>query len=602
MSQDRSNAAIRELGEALGKPRRDAEVAQFNQQIVGFANGVGTGLFEDALKVLERKMEIAPQGQLQPGTGLLLQLGQKPGEVCPIIGIAIIGVGRGNRMGYTIRHGHAAHFNRRIPRFGAVVNLRQKMAVDINHGVIIRTHPPATVLRSEIDASKSLGCVGGGASPRHRTGRGQSPQSFEVTPIAVRLRWYRLLVHDSRHDLFILTQVTEEQVRKMSFLRAARAALAGQVCLSRILAAVVAIMAALSLSCGGSYSRSAPNHNAYVTVPANGYVLLLHIDGATGAITLGTHTVATVNTSPNGLALLPSKKFLYVANSADNSISIFNVGSDGTLTLSGTPTPAGSSPFGVVIDPSGKYLLVTNSLSNDVSVFSIDSGSGALTAVAGSPFPANTNPTEILITPSGNAVYVANPGIGTVTAYSFSSSTGALTQVPGSPFISGAGASGLAVDGSGRFLYVANPSALNPLVSTIGNISGFNIDAVSGTLTPILGSPFTSTVGMSPSAITVDPSGRFVYAVTPGSSFSIWCFAITSTNGQLTAVLNSPFSQPAGELFAITDPAGGYFYIGSQLAHTIAGYTLDPSTGVPKVIAGSPFTTDSAPGKMVLSE
>ncbi len=396
----------------------------------------------------------------------------------------------------------------------------------------------------------------------------------------------------------------------MSILRAARAALAGQSCLPRILGAavVIVVLAGLSLSCGNSsHSTSGPNHNAYVTLPARGSVLLLHINGATGAITLGAETPQVQNTTPTGIALLPSKKLLYAINSNShaNTISIFKVASDGTLALSGTPTPVrGSSPNAAVI-ASGKYLLVTNNLTNTVSVFSIDAGSGALSELAGSPFDANANPAEILITPSGKFVYVTNPGIGMITAFSFSN--GVLTKVPGSPFSSvpggGGGAFGLAVDGSERFLYVANPSASNPPPSsTIGNISGFNIDPSTGALSTIVGSPFTSTVGSGPRAITVDPSGRFVYATTTGSSFSIWCFTITPTNGQLVAVTNSPFSLTAGGLFALIDPSGNYLYIGSQDANGIAGYTYDPSTGTPTAIAGSPFSTVTAPGKMVISE
>ncbi len=99
----------------------------------------------------------------------------------------------------------------------------------------------------------------------------------------------------------------------MSFQRAARAARAGQSCLPRILvaAAVVVILAGLFLSCGSSSSNqgTVPSHNAYVTLPATGQVLLLHINGSTGAITAGPPTPAVQNISPTGLALLPSKKF-----------------------------------------------------------------------------------------------------------------------------------------------------------------------------------------------------------------------------------------------------------------------------------------------------
>ena len=392
----------------------------------------------------------------------------------------------------------------------------------------------------------------------------------------------------------------------MSFLRAARAALAGQNCFPRIIVALAIVLAALSTSCGsGGRQIRVPNHNAYVTLPSEGSVLLLYINGQSGAITLGAKTPPTLGATPTGLALLPSRQFLYAINSFANTISIFSVNaSDGTLALTGTPTQAGFGPSSAIIDPSGKYLLVTNNFGNNVSVFAIDAGTGALSEVMGSPFFANDNPTEILITPSGQFVFVTNPGIGMVTAFKFSS--GVLTPVPGTPVYSGAGASALAIDSSERYLYVANSAATNPAPNalTIGNVSGFNIDPTTGALTPILGSPFTSTVGNAngPTAIAVDPGGNFVYAVSPGSSDSLWCFQITPTNGQLVAVSNSPFSVTAGGLYALFDPSGGRLYIGSQSSPGIAGYVYNSSSGAPTAISGSPFSTVVAPGQMVFSE
>ncbi len=402
----------------------------------------------------------------------------------------------------------------------------------------------------------------------------------------------------------------------MSFLRAARAARAGQSNGLRILVAMFVVLAGFSLSCGKSnQSTSTSNHDAYVTLPAWGSVLLLHIDGATGQIITGAQTPQQQDFTPAGLAFLPSKNILYAINSFDDTISIFNVASDGTLTLGSTPIAVGASPNAVVIDPSGKYLLVTNNFSSgggynggDVSVFSIDASTGALSPV-GSPVPANTNPTNILFTHSGKFVYVSNPEIGMVTGFAFAN--GVLSLVPETPVSSGqgGGALGLAVDGSDQFLYVTNPSATNPPPNqaTIGNISGFNIDRTSGALTPILGSPFTSTVGgQGPTTITIDPTGRLVYAVTPGSSLSVWCFEITSTNGQLVAVTDSPFSVAAGGLFALFDPSGRFFYIGSAIG--IEAYTYNPSTGAltpiscPSSTQCSPFSTLTAPGKMVFAE
>ena len=206
---------------------------------------------------------------------------------------------------------------------------------------------------------------------------------------------------------------------------------------------------------------------------------------------------------------------------------------------------------------------------------------------------------------------MTNPAIGMITAFTFSSSDGTLTQLHNSPILSlpggGGGAFGLAVDGSEQFLYVTNPSASNPPpnAATIGNISAFSIApstaSIPGALISILGSPFTAASGIGPSAITVDPGNKFVYATTTGSSSSIWCFAITPTTGQLVPAAKSPFSLSAGGLFALFDPSGNFFFIGTQVGNGIAGYTYNPSTGLPTVIAGSPFSTGAAPGKMVLS-
>ncbi|MGA2966943.1 MAG: beta-propeller fold lactonase family protein [Terriglobales bacterium] len=391
----------------------------------------------------------------------------------------------------------------------------------------------------------------------------------------------------------------------MSFPRAARAALAGQGGLSRILVAVVAMLAALSLSCGSS-SKAVANHSAYVTLPSKGSVLLLQIDGATGAITAGAQTPNQNDFTPTGLALAPSKKFLYAINSYNYTVSTFTVENDGTLATSANPVPVGSGPTAAIVDPSGGYLLVTNTFGNNnneegsISVFSIDPDSGALSELtaSGSPFPANAGPTQIAFTHSGKFVYVTNPVLGMVTGFRFAN--GVLTQVPESPALAGSGAAALTVDGSDRFLYVANPAATNasPYENVTGNVSGFSIDANTGELTPLQGSPFVSTAGTEgPTAIAVDPTGAFVYAVTPGSSDSVWCFSITPDNGQLVEVKNSPFSVAAGGLFALFDPNGNYFYLGSQSAKGIEGYSYNAATGVLTAISGSPFSTaGAAPG------
>jgi 6-phosphogluconolactonase len=379
----------------------------------------------------------------------------------------------------------------------------------------------------------------------------------------------------------------------MIFPGSARAALSNQPCLRWTGFAFALLLAGLFFSCGSS---SPATHNAYITLPLTGSVRLLHINNSSGAITFGAQTPSVQGATPTGLVLNSSKKFLFVANSGANTISVFKVAGDGTLTLSGTPIATGGGPRGMVLDPSERFLLVTNAGPNvnTISVFSVDSATGALSEAPGSPFPAHDGPNEILMTPSGKFVYVTS-STGFITAFTFAG--GVLTEVNGSPFASGLGLSALAVDSGEHFLYAAN--------TTDNTISGFAIDpgsapgSVPGALSAVPGSPLLPTAGSGPSALAVDTLNKFLYVATKGSTSSIWAFTFDST-GRLTAVANSPFSLSAGELFLVMEPTGSFFYIGNGDGSNIAAYKYDSGTGAPTAVTGSPFSTGSAPGKMVI--
>jgi 6-phosphogluconolactonase len=391
-------------------------------------------------------------------------------------------------------------------------------------------------------------------------------------------------------NCFVLTKGIEEQVLDMSFSRSAHRALRQFMCVRWAVIAIAVALAGLGLSCGGTNHPAVSNHNAYISLPSAGSLQLLHLNDATGVITADAQTPPISGFVPTGIALHPSKKFLYAINSNGNSISRFNIATDGTLTISSTPTPTGSGPREAVIDPSGQYLLVTNTLSDNISVYSIDNGTGALTEVAGSPFFANIGPAAMVVTPSGKFVYVTNP-LGYVTGFSFSA--GVLTEVAGSPFAAGSGVSAITVDASESFVYTAN--------TTANTVSGFRINSTTGALTPLQGSPYSSTAGTAPSTIAIDPRNTIVYVTTPGSSFSVWAFTIDSTAGVLTAVRGSPFNLlSGGGLFLQMEPRGNFFYVANQSTAEVAGYQYNSGSGTPTAITGSPFTTGSTPGQMVI--
>lgn len=106
-----------------------------------------------------------------------------------------------------------------------------------------------------------------------------------------------------------------------------------------------------------------------------------------------------------GLALATTPAggiFLYVASHsvATSAISIFAVNSiSGQLTLLGNTTVGLNQPTGVAVDPSGRFLYVANSGSGTVTLFSINATTGALTLVGAvnTESPANSASVPLFI-------------------------------------------------------------------------------------------------------------------------------------------------------------------------------------------------------------
>jgi DNA-binding beta-propeller fold protein YncE len=161
----------------------------------------------------------------------------------------------------------------------------------------------------------------------------------------------------------------------------------------------------------------------------------------------------------------------------------------------------------------------------------------------------SANITNIAVTCTTNAdrfVYVANGGSNNISAYAINAASGALTAISGSPFPAGTLPYSMTVDPSGKFAYVANQGN--------GNVSAFAIDGTIGALTTVSGSPFAT--GPVPFSVAVDPSSKFVY-VTNSNSGNVSAYTINPSSGALTAVSGSPFA--AGNApYSVSDPSSTY--------------------------------------------
>jgi hypothetical protein len=89
----------------------------------------------------------------------------------------------------------------------------------------------------------------------------------------------------------------------------------------------------------------------------------------------------------------------------------------------------------------------------------------------------------VTVHPSGQFAYTVDPFLG-VAAYTINATTGALAPVPGSPFAAGFQSNSVAVSANGQFAYVANVNSKD--------VSAYTINATTGALTPVPGSPFAA--------------------------------------------------------------------------------------------------------------
>jgi 6-phosphogluconolactonase (cycloisomerase 2 family) len=231
-----------------------------------------------------------------------------------------------------------------------------------------------------------------------------------------------------------------------------------------------------------------------------------------------------------------------VSSNGGGDISLFTInGATGALTLSASVTSGnGAQPMEIAFNRLGTLAYVlyggsssTNPFSSRVEVYSVDVLTGALTnsSIGVAACGLGNGPWSLVVDPNGKFAYVACLLSDAVLAYSIDSTSGALTAL--GSIITQSRPSSLAMDSFGRFLYVGRQT---PFLNV--NVQSYRIDATSGALT-LANSVLTSCIGGAcggPVPVVAEPQGQFIFANDVNQGLS--AFGVNVTSGALASAGN----------------------------------------------------------------
>jgi len=304
------------------------------------------------------------------------------------------------------------------------------------------------------------------------------------------------------------------------------------------------------------YANSIPTSVAvdptgrYAYVANSGdYVISQFTVGSGGVLQpMNPATVPSGSGGPTSIAIDPSGKYAYVANNSSHEVVQFTIGVGGVLSAPSSTVLLGTTafpgPVAIAIDPTGKHVYVVDQGSNLIEQFSIDANGGLSKIGSGSVSPGPTSyPISIGIDPTGSNAYVVNYGSGvqsTITQYTIAT---ANTATPGALSLASTAAppqlqhaTSIVIDHAATYAYVANGSGLYQLpIKSDGSLN------TGSSIAPIL------TGGTTPQSVAIDPSGKFVYVANQ--------YGATAQNGSV-----SQFNVGSGFTYAQDVPAGNQAY------------------------------------------
>lgn len=221
-----------------------------------------------------------------------------------------------------------------------------------------------------------------------------------------------------------------------------------------------------------------------------------------------------------------------------------------------------------------------------VTVFNPGANGGSSGAFTVNIFSGGIGPQAVALDPTGKFAYTANTGCfdgfaGQVSMYAIDPVTGTLASIAPPVAASDEGTRSIAVDPSGKFVYAVSWGGGD----TAGSLAAYSIDATTGALTPIQTIDGRCPGLCAPWSVAVDPSDKFVFVANEGgpAPTGVSIFSIDSTTGTLTLAgiagsvgrTTSVAVAPSGKFVYVANGANGF----PGQNDKISTYAIDGTTG-----------------------
>jgi 6-phosphogluconolactonase (cycloisomerase 2 family) len=237
------------------------------------------------------------------------------------------------------------------------------------------------------------------------------------------------------------------------------------------------------------------------------------------------------------------------------------------------------------------YLYVTTAKSSPgiIDQYAIDYQSGAIVPI-GTGVTAGANPIATVAAPDAKAIFVVNQGDSNVQAFTIGDG-GNLTSKGTTP-TTGNTPTAIAVDPQGKFLFVTC-TYQGTNTSGAGALSIFPIGSGD-----TLGAPTNINIGNNPVAVAIAPFNATVYVVDQDPSAPQVLAFSESSSGALTPVAGTTattgFAAGVQPSAIAEDPTGRFVYVTDKAANQLIGYTVGSGGGLTAMVNG-PFATGLYP-------